>query len=58
MCLMSENPSVVGGNMVFVMVTSPCCVVLHSYVLTGTDQGFQETFGSTCHGAVSAVYFV
>jgi hypothetical protein len=22
-----------------------------SYVLTGTDQGFQETFGSTCHGA-------
>ena len=24
-----------------------------SYVLTGTNTGFQETFGSTCHGAVS-----
>ena len=24
-----------------------------SYVLTGTEQGFRETFGSTCHGAVS-----
>jgi tRNA-splicing ligase RtcB (3'-phosphate/5'-hydroxy nucleic acid ligase) len=23
-----------------------------SYVLTGTHQGMQETFGSTCHGAV------
>jgi hypothetical protein len=22
-----------------------------SYVLMGTEQGFQETFGSTCHGA-------
>ena len=22
-----------------------------SYVLTGTDQGMEETFGSTCHGA-------
>ena len=26
-----------------------------SYVLTGTDQGFQETFGSTCHGAGRAL---
>ena len=25
----------------------------YSYVLTGTNTGFQETFGSTCHGAVS-----
>ena len=24
-----------------------------SYVLTGTEQGMRETFGSTCHGAVS-----
>ena len=24
-----------------------------SYVLTGTEQGMQETFGSTCHGAVN-----
>lgn len=25
-----------------------------SYVLTGTEQGMLETFGSTCHGAVSS----
>lgn len=24
-----------------------------SYVLTGTETGMKETFGSTCHGAVS-----
>lgn len=24
-----------------------------SYVLTGTEKGFSETFGTTCHGAVS-----
>lgn len=23
-----------------------------SYILTGTEQGMGETFGSTCHGAV------
>ena len=23
----------------------------NSYVLTGTEQGMRETFGSTCHGA-------
>lgn len=28
---------------------SPC----FSYVLTGTSKGLQETFGTTCHGAVS-----
>ena len=27
-----------------------------SYVLTGTEKGFSETFGSTCHGAVSSNY--
>ena len=27
-----------------------------SYVLTGTQQGMLETFGSTCHGAVSSLY--
>ena len=27
--------------------------IIHSYVLTGTEKGFEETFGSTCHGAVS-----
>ena len=24
-----------------------------SYVLTGTQQGMEETFATTCHGAVS-----
>ena len=27
--------------------------LVRSYVLTGTSQGFRDTFGSTCHGAVS-----
>lgn len=27
-----------------------------SYVLTGTDAGFKETFGSTCHGAGASAY--
>lgn len=26
-----------------------------SYVLTGTEQGMTETFGTTCHGAVRLV---
>ena len=26
-----------------------------SYVLTGTDKGMRETFGSTCHGAGRAL---
>jgi tRNA-splicing ligase RtcB len=26
-----------------------------SYVLTGTDEGMNETFGSTCHGAGRAL---
>ena len=26
-----------------------------SYVLTGTEQGMQETFGTTCHGAGRAL---
>lgn len=30
-----------------------CVLYLYSYVLTGTQKGFDETFGSTCHGAVS-----
>ncbi|KIZ02498.1 hypothetical protein MNEG_5458 [Monoraphidium neglectum] len=34
------QPVLIGGTM------GTC-----SYVLTGTDQGFKETFGSTCHGA-------
>lgn len=35
------QPVLVGGSM------GTC-----SYVLTGTEKGMQETFGSTCHGAV------
>lgn len=27
-----------------------------SYVLTGTDQGMEDTFGTTCHGAVSKLF--
>jgi RNA-splicing ligase RtcB len=34
------QPVLIGGTM------GTC-----SYVLTGTEKGFQETFGSTCHGA-------
>eukprot|EP00055_Hartaetosiga_balthica_P000970 m.137932 g.137932 ORF g.137932 m.137932 type:complete len:519 (+) comp12679_c0_seq1:32-1588(+) len=37
---MIGQPVLVGGTM------GTC-----SYVLTGTDKGFVETFGSTCHGA-------
>ena len=34
------QPVLIGGTM------GTC-----SYVLTGTDRGMKETFGSTCHGA-------
>ena len=33
-------------------------VLIVSYVLTGTDKGFTETFGSTCHGAVSTYLYM
>jgi hypothetical protein len=29
-----------------------------SYVLTGTEQGMMETFGTTCHGAVSHISII
>jgi tRNA-splicing ligase RtcB len=38
------QPVLVGGSM------GTC-----SYVLTGTDQGLRDTFGSTCHGAVQLI---
>jgi RNA-splicing ligase RtcB len=41
---LTGQPVLIGGTM------GTC-----SYVLTGTEQGMQETFGSTCHGAVSVV---
>jgi len=28
-----------------------------SYVLTGTEKGFADTFGTTCHGAVGYFRF-
>eukprot|EP01026_Neomeris_dumetosa_P035525 TRINITY_DN284_c0_g1_i5.p1 TRINITY_DN284_c0_g1~~TRINITY_DN284_c0_g1_i5.p1 ORF type:complete len:205 (-),score=23.55 TRINITY_DN284_c0_g1_i5:155-679(-) len=37
---MTGQPVLIGGTM------GTC-----SYVLTGTDKGMQDTFGSTCHGA-------
>lgn len=39
---LTGQPVLIGGTM------GTC-----SYVLTGTDQAMKETFGSTCHGAVS-----
>jgi len=41
---MTGQPVIIGGTM------GTC-----SYVLTGTDQGMRETFGSTCHGAGRAL---
>lgn len=38
------QPVLIGGTM------GTC-----SYVLTGTDKGMEETFGSTCHGAGRAM---
>lgn len=41
---LTGQPVLIGGTM------GTC-----SYVLTGTPQGFQDTFGSTCHGAGRAL---
>lgn len=41
---LTGQPVLIGGTM------GTC-----SYVLTGTEQGMKETFGSTCHGAVSVI---
>merc|ERR1719471_2551414 len=41
---LSGQPVLIGGTM------GTC-----SYVLTGTEQGMSETFGSTCHGAGRAL---
>lgn len=41
---LTGQPVLIGGTM------GTC-----SYVLTGTEQGMNETFGSTCHGAVSVI---
>lgn len=38
---LTGQPVLIGGTM------GTC-----SYVLTGTEQGMTETFGTTCHGAV------
>lgn len=44
---LTGQPVLIGGTM------GTC-----SYVLTGTEQGMLETFGSTCHGAVRNVCFI
>ena len=41
-CQLTGQPVLIGGTM------GTC-----SYVLTGTQQGMEETYGTTCHGAVS-----
>ncbi len=41
---LTGQPVLIGGTM------GSC-----SYVLTGTDTGMRETFGSTCHGAGRAL---
>lgn len=41
---LTGQPVLIGGTM------GTC-----SYVLTGTEQGMKETFGSTCHGAGRAL---
>jgi tRNA-splicing ligase RtcB len=41
---LTGQPVLIGGTM------GTC-----SYVLTGTEQGMMETFGTTCHGAVSHI---
>ncbi|XP_069167598.1 RNA-splicing ligase RtcB homolog [Procambarus clarkii] len=43
---LTGQPVLIGGTM------GTC-----SYVLTGTEQGMMETFGSTCHGAESTKFF-
>lgn len=43
---LTGQPVLIGGTM------GTC-----SYVLTGTEQGMSETFGTTCHGAVSFTIF-
>lgn len=43
---LTGQPVLIGGTM------GTC-----SYVLTGTEQGMLETFGSTCHGAVRQFFF-
>lgn len=43
---LTGQPVLIGGTM------GTC-----SYILTGTEKGMEETFGSTCHGAVSFVVF-
>lgn len=43
---LTGQPVLIGGTM------GTC-----SYILTGTEKGMEETFGSTCHGAVSFVVY-
>lgn len=54
---LTGQPVLIGGNEYYNHLAFSCNRILGtmgtcSYVLTGTEQGMQETFGSTCHGAV------
>ena len=49
MCMVTILPCQLTGQPVLIGGTMGTC----SYVLTGTDKGMTETFGTTCHGAVS-----
>ena len=47
-CLICVLPQLTGQPVLIGGTMGTC-----SYVLTGTEQGMTETFGTTCHGAVS-----
>lgn len=42
---LTGQPVLIGGSM------GTC-----SYILSGTQKGMNETFGTTCHGAVSYIF--
>ena len=54
----TRNPPKLIMNISLIMQLIMSCLVFQcgtmgtcSYVLTGTERGMEETFGSTCHGA-------
>lgn len=49
--LVADDPPTLAGQPVLIGGT----MGTYSYVLLGTEQGMQETFGSTCHGAGRAL---
>lgn len=49
-CLICVHPQLTGQPVLIGGTMGTC-----SYVLTGTEQGMTETFGTTCHGAVRKI---